>query len=52
VFSEENEGLIVAEVELNHEDEPFEMPMWLGKEVTGETRYYNSQLSQHPFKTW
>ncbi|MFT5846252.1 MAG: CYTH domain-containing protein [Psychroserpens sp.] len=52
VFSEENDGLIVAEVELNHEDEPFEMPMWLGKEVTGETRYYNSQLSQHPFKTW
>ncbi|MFT5242207.1 MAG: adenylate cyclase [Glaciecola sp.] len=52
VFSEENEGLIVAEVELNHEDEPFDKPKWLGKEVTGDTRYYNSQLSQHPFKNW
>tara|TARA_B100000809_G_C15132192_1_gene528922 strand:+ start:2044 stop:2511 length:468 start_codon:yes stop_codon:yes gene_type:complete len=52
VFSEENEGLIVAEVELNHEDESFEKPKWLGIEITGDSRYYNSQLSQHPFKTW
>lgn len=52
VFSQDNEGLILAEVELNHEDEPFEKPDWLGEEVTGDTRYYNSQLSQHPFKNW
>lgn len=52
VFFGENEGLIVAEVELNHEDEAFEKPHWLGKEVTGDKRYYNSRLSQHPFKMW
>jgi len=52
VFSEENKGLIIAEVELNHENEPFEKPDWLGQEVTGEIRYYNSQLSKYPFKTW
>lgn len=52
VFSEENEGLIIAEVELNHENEAFEKPDWLGQEVTGDTRYYNSQLSQNPFTSW
>lgn len=52
VFSEDNEGLIVAEVELSHEDETFQKPDWLGKEVTGDKRYYNSQLSQIPFKDW
>ena len=52
VFSEENEGLIIAEVELGHENESFEKPDWLGKEVTGDKRYYNSQLSLHPFKSW
>ncbi|MEM5565792.1 CYTH domain-containing protein [Psychroserpens sp. AS72] len=52
VFHEENEGLIIAEVELNNEEEAFEKPAWLGKEVTGDKRYYNSQLSQHPFKNW
>tara|TARA_R110002072_G_scaffold174802_17_gene330555 strand:+ start:10434 stop:10907 length:474 start_codon:yes stop_codon:yes gene_type:complete len=51
-FSGENEGLIVAEVELNSEDELFEKPIWLGKEVTGEVKYYNSQLSLNPFKKW
>ncbi|WP_026754528.1 CYTH domain-containing protein [Sediminibacter sp. Hel_I_10] len=51
-FFGENEGLIVAEVELNHEDEVFEKPSWLGDEVTGDKRYYNSQLSQYPFKNW
>jgi adenylate cyclase len=49
-FSGENEGLIIAEVELNSEDEVFEKPHWLGKEVTGELKYYNSQLSLNPFK--
>ncbi len=52
VFSGENEGLIVAEVELNSENEEFLKPLWLGKEVTGDLRYYNSQLSQNPFKNW
>jgi adenylate cyclase len=52
VFSGENKGLIVAEVELKSEDEVFEKPSWLGKEVTGDLRYYNSQLSLNPFKNW
>ena len=47
-----NEGLVVAEIELNSEDESFQKPKWLGKEVTGDVRYYNSQLSKFPFKTW
>jgi adenylate cyclase len=52
VFSGENEGLIVAEVELKSENEEFLKPLWLGKEVTGDLRYYNSQLSLNPFKNW
>ncbi len=52
VFFGDNEGLIVAEVELNHASEVFEKPLWLGKEVTGDSRYYNSQLSKKPFKVW
>ncbi len=51
-FSGENEGLMVAEVELKSEDETFEKPSWLGKEVTGDLKYYNSQLSLNPFKNW
>lgn len=51
-FFGDNEGLVLAEIELNTEDEAFEKPNWLGKEVTGDIRYYNSQLSNHPFKTW
>lgn len=51
-FFGDNEGLVLAEIELNTEDEGFEKPNWLGKEVTGDIRYYNSQLSNHPFKTW
>ncbi|WP_290701009.1 CYTH domain-containing protein [Lacinutrix sp.] len=51
-FFGENEGLIVAEVELNSEEESFLKPDWLGKEVTGETKYYNSQLSKQPFTKW
>lgn len=47
-----NQGLIVAEIELNNEDETFEKPDWLGKEVTGTIKYYNSQLSKHPYKNW
>ena len=52
VFSGENQGLVVAEVELQHEDEPYEKPAWLGVEVTGETKYYNSQLSKKPYNQW
>lgn len=51
-FLEENQGLVIAEIELKTEDEEFESPLWLGDEVTGETKYYNSQLSRNPFKTW
>lgn len=51
-FYGDNQGLVVAEVELNSEDEKFEKPEWLGKEVTGDVRYYNSQLTKNPFKKW
>ena len=52
VFSGENQGLIIAEVELSSENEFFEQPNWLGKEVTGDKKYYNSYLSENPFCTW
>ena len=52
VFSGENDGLIMAEIELSSEDEIFEKPEWLGKEVTGDARYYNAYLSNNPFKNW
>ncbi len=52
VFSGENDGLIMAEIELSSEDEIFEKPEWLGKEVTGDIRYYNAYLSNNPFKNW
>ncbi|MBE9491173.1 MAG: CYTH domain-containing protein [Bacteroidetes bacterium] len=51
-FFGDNKGLIIAEVELNSEDEVFEKPNWLGKEVTGNIKYYNSQLSKEPFMFW
>lgn len=52
VFDGDNKGLIVAEIELNTENETFEKPEWLGEEVTGQTKYYNSQLSKNPFTNW
>ena len=52
VFHGENEGLVMAEVELSDENDPFDKPEWLGKEVTGDKRYYNSYLSKNPYKTW
>ena len=52
VFLGENEGLIIAEIELASEDEAFEKPDWLGLEVTGDERYYNAYLSKMPFKSW
>lgn len=51
-FLGENRGLVVAEVELKHENEQFEKPDWLGEEVTGNIKYYNSQLSIKPFNQW
>jgi len=51
-FYGENEGLVVAEVELSFEEELFDKPEWLGKEVTGDKRYYNSQLAKNPFSKW
>ena len=51
-FYGENEGLIVAEVELESEDEAFVKPDFIGEEVTGDIRYYNSQLMKKPYKTW
>ncbi|GHV60458.1 hypothetical protein FACS1894182_15200 [Bacteroidia bacterium] len=51
-FYGENEGLIVAEIELSSEDEAFDKPAWLGKEVSADARYYNSMLIQHPYTKW
>ena len=51
-FFGDNEGLIIAEIELNSENEVFEKPHWLAEEVTGDIRYYNSQLSKQPYKEW
>ncbi len=52
VFSGENEGLIIAEIELTNENEHFEKPQWLGQEVTADKRYYNAYLSKRPFSKW
>ena len=51
-FMGENLGLTIAEIELKHENESFTKFDWLGKEVTGDVRYYNSQLSKQPYTTW
>jgi adenylate cyclase len=52
VFEGENEGLVVAEIELESETEAFEKPYWLGDEVTGVEKYYNAYLSINPFLSW
>ncbi|MCI2228569.1 CYTH domain-containing protein [Polaribacter sp. MSW13] len=52
VFYGENQGLILAEVELSSENEEFKKPEWLGKEITGDLKYYNSSLSKNSFKNW
>jgi len=51
-FYGENEGLVMAEIELESETESFEKPDWLGEEVTNDKRYYNAYLSKNPFKSW
>ena len=52
VFHGDNDGLVLAEVELPDESSPIERPRWLGEEVTGDKRYYNNELATHPFKDW
>ena len=51
-FYGENEGLVIAEVELGSEDEPYEKPDFIAEEVTGDRRYYNSHLRKKPFSAW
>lgn len=51
-FFGDNKGLVIAEIELSNETETFEKPSWLGNEVTGDIRYYNSQLSKQPYIAW
>ena len=51
-FAGDNEGLVIAEIELNNEEESFEKPPWLGREVTNERRYYNAMLLKKPYNTW
>lgn len=51
-FYGDNEGLVVAEIELSSEDEAFEKPSFIAEEVTGDRRYYNSQLMKKPYRTW
>ena len=51
-FYGDNDGLIVAEVELTDENEPFDKPAWLGEEVTGDPKYFNSMLMKNPYKNW
>lgn len=52
VFEGVNAGLIVAEIELASADEAFELPGWIGEEVTGDPRYYNANLVRHPYSAW
>lgn len=51
-FHGDNEDLVMAEIELESESDTFDKPSWLGKEVTGDKRYYNAYLSEKPYKTW
>jgi adenylate cyclase len=52
VFAGDNAGLVIAEIELGDEHEPFECPAWLGVEVTGQHQYYNGSLARRPFRHW
>lgn len=51
-FHGENDGLVIAEIELKNEDENFSRPAWLGEEVTGDRKYYNAMLSRNPYVNW
>jgi adenylate cyclase len=52
IFHAENEGLMVAEIELEREDQPVNLPYWVGQEVSNDARYYNSCLAKNPYSTW
>jgi len=52
IFHGENKGLVLAEIELENEGQEFEKPDWVDEEVSGDKRYFNVYLSQHPYKTW
>lgn len=52
LFHGSNEGLMLAEIELDHPEEPIDFPEWVGGEVSHDPRYYNAYLSEHPFSTW
>ena len=52
VYAGDNQGLVLAEIELDSEADEFEPPPWLGREVTGDARYYASRLSRNPFRSW
>jgi len=52
VFARENDGLIVAELELREVNQQIDLPSWIGQEVTGQSQYYNSFLVQRPFRSW
>ena len=51
-FEGENEGLVIAEIELNYPDQPFKKPFWIKEEVTSDLRYYNANLFENPYKNW
>lgn len=51
-FSGDNAGLVLAELELSSEDEPFDLPPWVGVEVSSDPRYFNASLVRHPFRAW
>ena len=51
-FTGENEGLVIAEIELLKDDQQFPKPEWIGEEVTGDARYYNANLVKNPYKRW
>ena len=51
-FHGDNDGLVVAEIELTSPDEPFERPSWAGREVSDDPRYFNTNLARHPFTRW
>lgn len=52
VFKGDNEGLIMAEIELEYESQEFRVPSWVGEEVSGDPRYYNAYLVAHPYRSW
>ena len=52
IFYGDNEGLVIAEVELDDENEHIELPLWIKEEVTGDIKYYNSNLMSYPYNKW